>query len=86
MDNKSNLQNRYEITQLEPLKIKPIKRLKPARKFNFPGGKLLAIIFTFNDRIYDRRAFANMSDEQIQDLGLSREILRHEIAKPFWRE
>jgi len=55
------------------------------RKFSFPGGQLFRVFITYRDRIAKRRAFAEMDEDQCRDVGLSKEFIDKEIAKPFWR-
>lgn len=43
-------------------------------------------LHTCLQRHQTRRALLQLSDEQLADIGLSREQARHEGGKPFWRE
>jgi uncharacterized protein YjiS (DUF1127 family) len=53
-------------------------------RINAPEG--LGVWGLFQHRRATRRALLKLNDEQLQDIGLSREQARHEGLKPFWRE
>jgi uncharacterized protein YjiS (DUF1127 family) len=35
-------------------------------------------------RVRQRRELWQLSDEQLRDVGLTREMIRREVEKPFW--
>ncbi|WP_200840996.1 DUF1127 domain-containing protein [Geminicoccus flavidas] len=37
------------------------------------------------DRVVQRRALAGLTDQELLDIGVSRQDARLEAAKPFWR-
>ena len=39
----------------------------------------------FWHRARSRRVLLNLDEDQLRDVGLSRELARHEGCKPFWR-
>ena len=39
----------------------------------------------FWHRARSRRVLLNLDEDQLRDVGLSRELARHEGYKPFWR-
>lgn len=54
-----------------------------------PRGSLLMrsvdALFTWLERVQERRALASLSDSQLKDVGLSRADISREIDKSFWR-
>ena len=39
----------------------------------------------WRDRVRERRAFAFLTDRELDDLGLTRWDVAEEVGKPFWR-
>ena len=39
---------------------------------------------TFFKRARERRDLADLSDDQLRDVGLNRDTIRREVEKPFW--
>lgn len=44
------------------------------------------VLLVWYGRIEERHRLLEMSDEILRDVGLSRDQIRREAAKPFWRE
>lgn len=66
--------------------------LHPARKaWSRPAGireRLLAVfdlLCEWQDRQRQRRDLAQLSDEVLHDIGLTRADVEREVSKPFWR-
>ena len=51
----------------------------PARRFAW-----LALPLTWLRRARQRRELAELNDTQLNDVGLSRHIVKREVEKPFW--
>lgn len=49
-----------------------------------PSGWLRRLAFWF-DRACQRETLAELTDDQLRDIGLSRQQADAEAAKPFWR-
>jgi uncharacterized protein YjiS (DUF1127 family) len=51
-----------------------------------PGrlARLGLLIMTWLWRVRLRRELWQLSDEQLRDVGLTREMIRREAEKPFW--
>lgn len=45
---------------------------------------LVALPAAWNKRLQDRHELSMMDDERLRDIGLTRERVQREIAKPFW--
>ena len=48
-------------------------------------GRLANLAKVWNERTAARRELAELSFQDIQDIGLDQAELNREIAKPFWR-
>ena len=48
-------------------------------------SKTLFLPLVWQRRYLERQALANFDDHRLQDIGLTREDVAREIAKPFWR-
>lgn len=71
----------------------------PGRSRAFPGpsradfrrritngvSKTLILPIVWQRRYLERQALANFDDHRLDDIGLTREDVAREIAKPFWR-
>lgn len=52
-----------------------------------PAGRLthlVALLRGWIKRTRDRRELAELSDEQLRDVGLNRLTVKREVEKPFW--
>lgn len=49
------------------------------------GARLSALLNLWLQRARQRRQLADLSDRQLDDIGLSRTQAAHEAAKPFWQ-
>ncbi len=47
--------------------------------------RLIAVLYTWQRRSDDRRRLVNMSNQMLADIGLDREDVMREAAKPFWK-
>ena len=56
-----------------------VRKALPGRLASF-GIRLV----TWFWRVRQRRELWQLSDEQLRDVGLTREIIRREVEKPFW--
>ncbi|MGZ3283091.1 MAG: DUF1127 domain-containing protein [Xanthobacteraceae bacterium] len=45
---------------------------------------MLALIRLWRERRHVRRQLAVMSERELQDIGICRPEIVHEIGKPFW--
>ncbi|EXF91843.1 hypothetical protein HK44_013635 [Pseudomonas fluorescens HK44] len=59
------------------------KSMRAATMRNAPSG--LGRWGLFWHRLHTRKALLELSPEQLRDVGLSREQVREEGLKPFWR-
>lgn len=50
-----------------------------------PGASFWSILETWGRRAHQRRQLAQLSERQLDDIGISREQAQQEAAKPFWR-
>jgi len=48
-------------------------------------GRVLAFLSRGYDRHLQRLDLSELTDEQLDDIGLSRRDVTREVAKPFWR-
>jgi len=46
----------------------------------------MALVRVWRQRRRDRRQLAVMSTRELEDIGLCRPEMNHEIGKPFWRK
>lgn len=42
-------------------------------------------VFTWHQRVRDRRALDQLDSHMLHDIGLSRADVEQEVRKPFWR-
>lgn len=42
-------------------------------------------LFTWRQRVSQRRRLASLEDHRLKDLGISRADAKREASKPFWR-
>jgi uncharacterized protein YjiS (DUF1127 family) len=47
--------------------------------------QLVGGLVTWQDRAQQRLALAELTDRDLQDIGLSRDDIERETAKPLWR-
>ncbi len=47
--------------------------------------RLIDVLLRWQDRAYERRRLAQLSDRMLRDIGVDRAEIRREIDKPFWR-
>ena len=47
--------------------------------------KAVCLLVVWQRRYLERQALATMDGHRLDDIGLTREDLAHEIAKPFWQ-
>jgi uncharacterized protein YjiS (DUF1127 family) len=47
---------------------------------------IMALVRAWRQRRRDRRQLSVMSARELEDIGLCRPELMHEIGKPFWRK
>lgn len=47
-------------------------------------SQLLALLLTWLWRARSRRELAQLSDAQLRDVGLNRDMINREAEKPFW--
>jgi uncharacterized protein YjiS (DUF1127 family) len=47
-------------------------------------ARLIGRLRTWFKRMRERRDLADLSDTQLRDVGLSREVIKREVEKPFW--
>ena len=71
-----NLDYRLSGLSTDTKRFDPISALK----------RIPAILMRWYARIEERRHLLEMSDEILRDAGLSRDQVRREATKPFWRE
>jgi uncharacterized protein YjiS (DUF1127 family) len=45
----------------------------------------LRVLARWYDRHLQRRCLATLDERMLKDVGLTRDEVRHECAKPFWR-
>jgi uncharacterized protein YjiS (DUF1127 family) len=57
-----------------------VRATLPAWRFVSPFARLR----TWFKRSRERRDLADLSDTQLRDVGLSRDVIRREVEKPFW--
>ena len=43
------------------------------------------MVSNWHDRVKYRRELSELDDHMLQDLGLDRQTVDHEVHKPFWR-
>ena len=57
------------------------------RSFRLPSwiGRVTNLLLTWNTRGRQRHDLANLNDDALRDIGLTRADVRREISKPFWR-
>ncbi len=48
-------------------------------------SKTLVLPLVWQRRYLERQALANFDDHRLDDIGLTREDVAREIAKPFWQ-
>jgi hypothetical protein len=48
-------------------------------------GRVLTLLSRGYDRHLQRLDLSELTDEQLDDIGLSRRDAEREVAKPFWR-
>ncbi len=48
-------------------------------------GRALALLRRWTERWRQRHALASLDDALLRDVGLTREDVRRETEKPFWR-
>ena len=48
-------------------------------------SKVLFLPLVWQRRYLERQALANFEDHRLEDVGLTREDVAREIAKPFWQ-
>jgi uncharacterized protein YjiS (DUF1127 family) len=80
---------------MHTISIKPF----PGRSRAFPGpsrrdykrrittwvANTLILLLVWQRRYLERQALANFDGHRLDDIGLTREDVSREIAKPFWR-
>jgi len=49
-------------------------------------SRAVRIVSTWQQRAADRHVLARLDDHLLQDIGLTREAVRRDLMKPFWRE
>jgi uncharacterized protein YjiS (DUF1127 family) len=59
-------------------------RWRHARSSDGPG-RLLQVLFVWQDRASQRRALQQLDDRLLADLGLGRGDVAREADKPFWQ-
>lgn len=47
--------------------------------------RILATLVLWQERAAQRHRLADIGERQLEDMGLSRDDVRREAAKPFWR-
>lgn len=47
-------------------------------------GKLLDVLFAWQERANQRHCLAQLDDRLLRDVGLDRIDVEREVAKPFW--
>ena len=64
-----------------------IKLPFPVRTDELAGtiAKYWEVVQVWRSRTRQRRHLALLTPEQLEDVGISPEAARYEIAKPFWR-
>ena len=58
---------------------------KPKRQILGAFGRVLRFLARGYDRHLHRLDLAELTDEQLDDIGLTRRDVERESAKPFWR-
>ncbi len=48
------------------------------------AGKLLDVLFSWQERANQRHALTQLDDRLLRDVGLDRVDVDREVAKPFW--
>ena len=69
-------------TASHSLALPPIASLPPVSRLLVTAALVLA---RWEDRRRSRIALERLSDNQLQDIGVSKPEVAVEIAKPFWR-
>ena len=59
-------------------------RVRPARATG-PLGPIASAVRAWMDRHRQRRALNLLDDKMLEDIGLTRLDVEHEIRKPFWQ-
>ena len=49
------------------------------------GREWLMLLKHWHGRGRQRRALTNLDDDLLADIGITRQDVRHEISKPFWK-
>jgi len=47
--------------------------------------RVLRVVSMWQERAAGRYVLANLDDHLLQDIGLTREAVRRDLMKPFWR-
>lgn len=66
--------------RIAPLSDRPVAQLRLAGL-----GTLVAWARRCAERVRQRRALARLDDRLLRDVGLRREDVQSEMARPFWR-
>ena len=48
-------------------------------------GRMVATIRLWRRRVRSRQQLRDLNDHSLKDIGLSRDAVAYEVAKPFWR-
>ncbi len=61
------------------------KRQRRSVRSSGGPGRLLEVLFVWQDRASQRRALQQLDDRLLADLGLGRGDVAREASKPFWQ-
>lgn len=71
---------------MSPSSPDPVQSAAAAMSPSTRSGWLARIVGAlghWQQRAHDRRALAGLSERDLRDLGLTREVIEHEVGKPF---
>ncbi len=70
---------------MSTIHYRPVPRIVArATMPNWRRLSLIEILRAWFTRLRDRRDLAELSDGQLHDVGLSRDLVKREANKPFW--
>lgn len=76
----------YLGVRVEALRRGPRRRLLPLGALGQFRAGLAGLLRLWGDREFERQYLSTLNDQQLRALGLTREQMRWEVSKPFWKE
>lgn len=73
--------NRAVLTEIVSVQSLPSRTFSIGESVQWLG----ALVRCWMTRCRTRQALAKLDDRLLRDVGLTREMIRDEISKPFWR-